>query len=115
MDQSRGRAILKILENVSRKYDGDMEKAAGELDKDLGSMWRDEVKKAGLGHELPGASKHCDKAKKMEAFYKRVKNKLDEVGESTQSIEGPLPLEEDSKPKSGKGMLHKMKVVLIGK
>lgn len=110
----RAKAILSVLDKVSRDYGGDREKAAAELDRDLGPLWRKEVEKADLGEDIP-TSHECKQASKISKFYKKLKNKMEDVGENPDSIKGPLPLEDTKNPKSKPkpSIIRRMKIVLL--
>lgn len=93
--QERAKSILQLLKRLSEKYEGDEAKAAGELDEELGPMWREEVAAAGLSDQLPQKSVKDGRPKEIEAFYKKIRNKLKKEGENMDQVpdKGRVPME----------------------
>lgn len=87
MKKERGKALLNLLNSFAKKWDGDMSKAAGEMDSELGDMWRDEMEAAGLKHEIPSDAVGCKETKESKQFYKKVKSLLNKEDLPEQQVD----------------------------
>jgi hypothetical protein len=90
IDKEKARDILSLLNEIKKKYadDPDAEaKACAELDSKVGDMWRKEVIKGGLGHELPKVVAKSDASKDNESIlYSKVKKLMEHHGLPSQGV-----------------------------
>jgi hypothetical protein len=105
MDKERARHILQILKALTSKHGGDEAKAAGELTEKLGDMWREELRKAGMGDMVPMEEKAPDCAQdEASAFYKKVADLLETTGYgSAEDVKNSMPKPGEAMPGFGKG------------
>jgi len=90
IDKEKARDILSLLNEIKKKYadDPDAEaKACAELDSKVGDMWRKEVIKGGLGHEIPNTLPKKDVSKDNESIlYSKVKKLMEHHGLPSQGV-----------------------------
>lgn len=99
MDKERGKHILQILKALTAKHGGDTAKAAGELTAKLGDMWRDELRKCGMGEHVPMEEMAPDGQDQAEEFYKKVGKLLESTGYGSQEdVKNPMPKPGESMP-----------------
>ena len=63
--------IIKLLDALAAQVGGKYPEACREMDHRYGSMWREEVKAAGLEHKL-----HEEEINTKEKFYADIKRRL---------------------------------------
>lgn len=120
LEKERAKALLNLLTIFTRNHGGDSAKGAAQMDKELGDMWREEVEKAGLGHEIPSETVKDDTKDKAEAFYKRVKNVLNKNDLPPDLVDdgGVAPCDHSGKPEiksksKMKDKVSKIKIMLV--